>query len=260
MSYAVVLNPPRKKSPAQVAFKNKMRELGRLYKQSKSGNVPRWQQFVKQAISGAKFNSPVSSLLSGGISGASTYATLHFLDNKTRVKAFKEYLAGDNYVGKPKEAIEGYYGKQITKNLINGSVLTIANWSIAKVSQKTRAGKYVSPTGVAVGSAIATGLKIYEKWSDLKKCIDYPVMAVIEKEAKKYAVNNPEYFGVEYKSAIETVLVSSDQYANGSKYINQQEEATGDPDLNANSGSDSDLTNGIQYEEYQQVAGPIYYG
>ena len=260
MTYAVVLNPPSKrKSPAQVAFGNKMRQLGKLYQQVKStGNVPKWQNFVKRTISGARFNSPVSVIGSVGVSGLSTFGILHLIEKRTRIKAFNDYLVSDEYVGKSKEAIENYYGKQMSANLINGLALTVAQFGIAKLSQKTSIGKHVSPLGVAGGGVVATALKVGMRWSDLKKCENYSTIAVIEKEANKYAKNNPAYFGDKWKSSIETVLAASGKYTQSQEQT-QTGSATQETQQIAEDTNDDETTvQGITYDNWH-VAGPVQY-
>lgn len=259
MTYAVVLNPPRKrKTPAQVAFRNKMSQLGKLYQQVKStGNVPRWQDFVKRTISGAKFNSPVSTIGSFGVSGLSTFGMLHLLEKRARITAFNDYLVNEEYVGKSKEAIEKYYGKQIAVDAVGGAVLTAAQFGIAKLSQKTPVGKYISPWGVVGGSVVATAVKVVQRWGDLNKCKDYSTIAVIEKEANKYAKNNPSYFGDKWKSSIETILASS------GKYNNTQEQDTGSGTqtqqiTDDGSSDEGNTTQGITYDNWH-VAGPVQY-
>lgn len=255
MTYAVVLNPPSKrKSPAQVAFRNKMRQLGKLYQQVKStGNVPKWQDFVRRTVSGARFNSPVSLIGSAGVSGLTTFGLLHLIEKRTRIKAFSDYLTATYDSGEEsKQAIEKYYGKQIAVDAVGGAVLTAAQFGIAKLSQKTSIGKYVSPWGVVGGGVAATIVKVMQRWSDLDKCKDYSIIEVIEKEANKYAKNNTAYFGDKWKSSIEVVLA-----ANG-KYTQTQEQDTGTQQIADDTNDDANTTQGITYDNWH-VAGPVQY-
>lgn len=203
MSYAVVLNPPKKLPAPREKFAAKMAELGALYRQVKSGDVPKWQQFVKSAIQGAKFNPSgaqiVSFIGSGAVFGASNWFALGLIEKKIRIEQWKNWVMNPQYTDKPQEIMKNYYGKQMTYTLGIGAINTLSGFAIARYAFK---GKIINQWGILLGGAVSTGIKYLSRRADLKHCWNYNTLHLAQKEAKKWAISDDNYFGKEFADKV----------------------------------------------------------
>lgn len=197
--FAVVLNPAKKK----VNRKNKMKELGKMYRDMKAnGSSIKWQQFLKGTLGGLKFNPPV--LEDFGVAGASfslNFMVTHAVEHKVRKNAFKKYLMSQNEV-EIKERIRKYYQVQMASDIATGAGTTFLAYILAKKIGKEKSA--------LAGGLAATLLKLYSRTLDYQKCKDYQQVHVIQKEANKWASSNNAYFGEEFTEIIESALQMED--------------------------------------------------
>lgn len=250
LSYAVVLNPPARRSVAQQKQTKKLKELGRLYQDmKKNGNAPQWRSFLSRAMKGAKFNPPVMSgrgVVNVGVSFASTFGILWAVQKKIRIHGFKNYLIDVDYSNKPKEAMNNYYGLQIAGTLLAGTTTTAVNFAVAKAIKGTSAGKHVSPKAVMIGSGIATVVAALIPTIQYWKCKgkNYTVAQIVKKEVDAWA-KDASYFGEEFKEGILRIKSGSSDY-------------DGSGSGNTSTSTSTTETNEIEDTEDNNVGG-IYY-
>ena len=199
-SYAVVMNPPAKKTRAVKKYHAKLRRVGEVYKQMRRGNKPSWQEFVSATLKGAKFNPPGGMQIGvAGMSFSLTYLVSDVAEHRVRKASFAKYLVEDK-TNTTKSRMFKYYGSQIASTILVGSTTTLGSWMIAKRFNQGKAAIF--------GGLAAMAIKVAYRSLDAYKCKDYDqIDHVIQKEAKKWASADKEYFGEEYKEAIDFALL-----------------------------------------------------